>query len=256
MPEKVLRRFLVVDRLKLIYCALPKVASTNWRRRLAELSSGQKLDWRKINPLAIDTENFMEKHGVKNFRRYTNEEIKQRLNDYFKILFVRHPIERMLSAYRDKLGESAWEHPTDFAWHKAYNQFILTKYRKDHEIVKTGTEILVAPWEFVSALIDESNNGRVQDVHWDPMHPVIFPCFISYDFVGKFETLGEDVKYLGELLVQNFQLLSHTRESMVKSVYTDMYNSLTEHLSKEDIAKLWNLYKYDMEIFGYKEYPF
>ena len=40
---------------------------------------------------------------VKRLVQYSPEEIKYRLENYYKFMFVRHPFDRILSAWRDKL---------------------------------------------------------------------------------------------------------------------------------------------------------
>lgn len=45
-------------------------------------------------------------HSTGVFRRlanYTTEEVEQKLSTYNKLIVVRHPFERLLSAYRNKL---------------------------------------------------------------------------------------------------------------------------------------------------------
>ena len=36
-------------------------------------------------------------------RYYTAEEMRHRLKHYYKYMFTRHPLDRVLSAYKDKL---------------------------------------------------------------------------------------------------------------------------------------------------------
>ena len=63
--------------------------------------------------------------GFTYLTKYTTPEIKWRLKTYFKFMFVRNPVKRVLSAYRDKfnIGEE-----------KFYTRFgrkIMSKYHND-----------------------------------------------------------------------------------------------------------------------------
>ncbi len=41
--------------------------------------------------------------GFKLLNTFTTKQIEFRLKNYFKFMFIRHPLERVLSAYRDKV---------------------------------------------------------------------------------------------------------------------------------------------------------
>ena len=46
----------------------------------------------------------MSRHGMKRLYMYSDDEIQERLKTYFKFLVVRHPMQRLVSAFRDKFG--------------------------------------------------------------------------------------------------------------------------------------------------------
>ena len=78
----------VDDKQKFIYCVVSKVATTTWKSLLARPrgnlpGTNRWIMWRRLT-------------------EYTEEERSHRLNTYFKFLFVREPIHRMLSAYKNK----------------------------------------------------------------------------------------------------------------------------------------------------------
>ncbi|KAJ7385577.1 Carbohydrate (chondroitin 4) sulfotransferase 13 [Desmophyllum pertusum] len=83
--------FIVVDDVhKIIYCTIPKVGTTTWKRILADLRG-------LGNDVRIHRWNLWRR-----FYEYTEEEKSQRLQTYFKFLFVREPLARLVSAFKDK----------------------------------------------------------------------------------------------------------------------------------------------------------
>ena len=78
----------VNDNLKLIYCVIPKVGTTTWKRVIAKSREIQP----RINRWIL----------WKRLSNYTEEERNERLKKYFKFVFVREPLQRLLSAYKNK----------------------------------------------------------------------------------------------------------------------------------------------------------
>lgn len=58
------------------------------------------------------------------YPRHTAEELNKYLNDSVSFLIVRHPFERLLSAYRDKL-----EHSLPHTFHSNLGAHIVWNYR-------------------------------------------------------------------------------------------------------------------------------
>ena len=86
-------RFIVIKKLKLVFCFIPKVSCTTWKRVLytAE-NNGEKLEGAT--------------HNNKHFswlQDYSIAERQKTFNTYYKAMFVREPFARLASAYRDKI---------------------------------------------------------------------------------------------------------------------------------------------------------
>ena len=80
----------VNDDYKIIVTTINKVGSSNWRRFMQDLHKISSENFRKAWP------------PLKLIRARPTVEIQQNLKEYTKVLFVRHPLVRLLSAYRDK----------------------------------------------------------------------------------------------------------------------------------------------------------
>uniref|UniRef100_A0A2K5YBB2 Carbohydrate sulfotransferase n=2 Tax=Mandrillus leucophaeus TaxID=9568 RepID=A0A2K5YBB2_MANLE len=97
-PED-LRHVLVDDAHGLLYCYVPKVACTNWKRVLLALSGQTRGD-----PRAIPAHEAHAPGRLPSLADFSPAEINRRLRAYLAFLFVREPFERLASAYRNKLA--------------------------------------------------------------------------------------------------------------------------------------------------------
>ena len=165
-------------------------------------------------------------------------------------MVVRHPFERILSAYRDKLENSTagHEHGT-FHFYEKYGRKIVNKYRKNHSNQQLKREPSFE--EFVHYLID-TDLALYADDHWIPYYLYCTPCLIDYDFIVHFETLKEDVDLLltaiGEETGPEWK---HSTYSNAKSSRTALIQSYYDQLSEQTIGKLYDKYRVDFELFGY-----
>ena len=177
-----LSNILVSDRYKTLFCFVPKVACGNWKRIFLVLN-GQFNSTTEISGFTAH-----ESGLVDTLDKYSTNEIRLKLQTYKKIVFVREPLERVLSAYRNKF--------TTVLHRRIFNQRvgkkIITMYRKN--LTKEVTdEDHVTFNEFVKYLIGLSPMEK-PDIHWDQQYNICSPCDINYDFIGKYETLKSDVE--------------------------------------------------------------
>ncbi|KAI4883985.1 hypothetical protein NFI96_003366 [Prochilodus magdalenae] len=130
IPNKELEHLIVDEQHGIIYCYVPKVASTNWKRLMIVLSESLLADGVPYqNPLDIPVElihrsslkctfnKFLKRYG-----KYSHDLMKIKLKKYTKFLFVRDPFVRLISAYRNKF-EQKNEH-----FYKKFAVIMLKKY--------------------------------------------------------------------------------------------------------------------------------
>jgi len=89
-------QFFVSDRRQYIYCFSPKVACSSWKLTLLRLT-GKDLS-RITDVHRVEQTNTV----LKRLDYYNATERETRLKKYFKFMFVREPLERLVSAYKDK----------------------------------------------------------------------------------------------------------------------------------------------------------
>lgn len=141
------------NRYKTLFCYVPKVACSNWKRIFLVLNGHfnttgeiERIVAHRSPPL--DTLN-----------RYSDKEIRHKLKTYKKMTFVREPLERIVSAYRNKF---AYDYKRMF--HHKFGIKIIEKYRKN--LTREITDEDHATFnEFVKYLIDLRPEDT-REVHW------------------------------------------------------------------------------------------
>lgn len=177
---------------------------------------------------------------------YPSDEIVYRLNTYYKFLFVRHPFERLVSAYRNKFIDSY--NLTLFK--KLYGRRIIRHFRKnpDAKSLRTGEGVSFS--EFVNYLF--KSDPEYMDQHWKQYDLLCHPCLISYDYVGRFENLIPEANELLETLqVRDVTEFPSNMSSKYKQSSSNLAKEYFKTLSREEVEELHNLYRHDFNMFGY-----
>lgn len=230
---QVARQLFVDENYKFIYCEVPKVGCSNWKKIVLLLTLNLSRDIFEVSQKEIHQTNLL-----KRLSSYPPEQQEELLNSFTKAMFTRHPLERLVSAYRDKLlGNEPYYSGT------VANE-IKALFRKDKNF--TGA---VTFQEFVNYIV--TSNKEYLDVHWKPMSLLCDPCNIQYDILGKYETLEDDVNHtLNRIRVPEIVRYPDSK------FYTQRTNKnlTTQYLRKLDwnqIQKLMELYQLDFSLFNY-----
>ncbi|XP_019722339.1 carbohydrate sulfotransferase 8 isoform X1 [Hippocampus comes] len=173
------KNIFVEDKHKLLYCQVPKAGCSNWKRTLMVLA-GIASDPQTINHDTAHIGN-----PLKTLNNFDRQGIMRRLGSYTKVLFVREPLERIVSAYRDK-----FENPNEY-YHTLFGKPIISKYRPNasRSALESGNGVTFQ--EFVQYLLDVHRPVGI-DIHWEAANQLCNPCLIDYDFIGKFENMEEE----------------------------------------------------------------
>ncbi|XP_072041420.1 carbohydrate sulfotransferase 14-like [Amphiura filiformis] len=107
ITNDVLRHILVSDAHNLLYCYIPKVACTNWKGVILTLNG--KYDYPSVHRTYIPS-----------LENFSPEEREKRLQNYTKIMIVRNPHERALSAYNEKYVSDTDNNFMDDHWREMY----------------------------------------------------------------------------------------------------------------------------------------
>ncbi|WP_196137745.1 sulfotransferase family 2 domain-containing protein [Aliikangiella sp. G2MR2-5] len=145
---------------------------------------------------------------------------REDFNEYFKFAFVRNPYERILSTYKYSFKQFK-EHPkTSVAFVTRFKSF----------------ENFVLEW------VNRKNISKHYFFYTQERYISDQTGKLLVDYIGKFETVDEDFKFVARKLNIDKELM-HTNKSPKRkeeTVYT------------EDMAnKVFNVYKNDFMLFGY-----
>ncbi|XP_011505455.1 PREDICTED: carbohydrate sulfotransferase 11 [Ceratosolen solmsi marchali] len=232
--------FLVNRDHHLIWCNVFKAASTSWMYNFNLLAgySSQFLKSSKAVPVSL---------ARQKYPRPTAEELAKFLNDSISFLIVRHPFERLLSAYRDKL-----EHSLPHTFHSKLGSYIVSHYRTKSPKSggKRGPRYPLFE-EFIKWLLCEWKVGNELDMHWTPIVNFCTPCQVRFDVIAKFETLHDDQNYLikqahvGHIIKPEWK--NPSRGVQTKDVIKQYFSQL----SKTQIKDLYEMFRYDFILFDY-----
>ncbi|XP_068432564.1 carbohydrate sulfotransferase 8-like [Clinocottus analis] len=239
------KNLFVEDKYKLLYCQVPKAGCSNWKRTLIVLAG------LAANAQSIQHDTVHEGHYLRELNTFDRKGIMHRLETYTKVLFVREPLERMVSAYRDK-----FENPNNY-YHSLFGKPIISKYRTNPspEALKTGNGVTFK--EFVQYLLDVHRPVGM-DIHWEQANQLCNPCLIDYDFIGKFENMEEESNFLLRLTgaPPNVKLPSFKdRNPADKRTSTNITQKYFSQVSTLERQRIYDFYYTDYLMFNYTK-PF
>lgn len=232
--KTLLQHVLVNDKYRFLYCYIPKVACSNWKRVLKVLSGTLE---------SVDVSIKMDHRSDLLFLSSLKpEEIRYRLLHYFKFMFVREPMERLLSAYRNKFGEIQ-------SYQKKYGVEIIKRYRKGRakDPAVTGDDVTFV--EFVRYLLEE--DVEHMNEHWMPMSNLCQPCAVSYDFIGSYERLETDAEFVLQSIRAPASLHFPERQAWYKPVTTETLHYYLCTLPQKLLQELLPKYILDFSLFAY-----
>ena len=109
------------DNMRFLYCKIGKAACTSWLRVLLRLTgnpAAQRLAAKTRNVIHSAYQHYLTPHQLKPVQLSRGP-----FNAYYKFMFVREPLERLVSAFRDRL----FRVPAYFALRRS----IVRKFRRN-----------------------------------------------------------------------------------------------------------------------------
>ena len=213
---------LISDRFRVLGCKAAKVASTNLQRIFYILDGVTN----KTNTDAIK-KGAAGKHTIQYSRKKNTENLNYSLHSYTTFMFVRHPLERILSAFRD-------EKPGIYKKYKRQNKKINFTVYIDHILEHKG--------HFAKPL--------------RPIYQLCKPCQVQYNFIGSLDDFDEDIKtILDDVGAQNVVSIPKRNQTGYRQKKSSaVVNQYYSDIPLEKIKQLENIYKTDYFLFGFDRY--
>lgn len=121
--------FLINKQYHIIWCNVFKAASSSWMYNFNILAGYKPTFLQHTNQVALQL-------ARQKYPRPTVNELNTALNDSIAFLIVRHPFERLLSAYRDKLQNALAN-----TYHQKLGFRIIEKYRPGAKKIKVSQDL-------------------------------------------------------------------------------------------------------------------
>uniref|UniRef100_V9KZL4 Carbohydrate sulfotransferase n=1 Tax=Callorhinchus milii TaxID=7868 RepID=V9KZL4_CALMI len=248
IPKREFGSFIAIDNVKLVYCAVPKVACSNWKRVLAIVSNSTVYKDLAHLPPGIEHGLFDKWKSDKDLKTF----VQLRLDTHKTFIFVRHPFVRLISLFRNK-----FESPNSYVFHHVAR--MLRLYGNVSNIPENSKKLFemgIKPTftHFIQYLLDPKNEKGFFNIHWRQVYQICHPCQIDYDFIGKIETMDKDITYLMNLLNLKvaFQFPSKYQSATTNNLLRKYFGDVPINL----IEKLYKLYEPDFVLFGYSRPQF
>ena len=228
-----LTRILVDDNYRFLFCSVPKIACTNWKWVMLRLRGRTK----------SELKGRVHTYNLPNLSDSPPREVQRRLRNFFKFVFVRDPLKRLVSAYRNKfLRKNPY-------FHKRYGRRIAKRYRNtDSNIKHNGSDITFT--EFLQYVGD--SNLEDMNPHWMPISELCQLCQMKYDFIGSFEKLREDSERVLRLVNVSRNINFPQKQRRWYKPYNPY--ELIDRVPSDILQKALDKYSTDYKLLSYKPY--
>ena len=176
----------------------------------------------------------------------TDEERLYKIKTYYKFMFVRNPLERLLSAFLNKLAS-----PIDFMkmdTFEMHKRSILQKYRPQD--IKKWTkahgklELQVSFSDYIHWIIDSDN--ALLNEHFASIINDAHPCQIKYHFYGNFKMYSSDMAQVLKKLNASAEYFwdqsehkpGHETKDYLQYYYSQLSEKLKHHLFEKFYQEL------------------
>uniref|UniRef100_A0AAG5DTG8 Carbohydrate sulfotransferase n=1 Tax=Anopheles atroparvus TaxID=41427 RepID=A0AAG5DTG8_ANOAO len=217
----------------LLYCLVFKSGTSSWLYNFNSWAGYTDYEIMHIDNLLLARQFYPKENRVT---------LMNSMEHSFSFIIVRHPFERLISAFEDRLVSMK---------NAYYSRVSRAIYRRYHP---TGNGV-ISFRDFVQYILEDvehnNNNTNALDIHWCPVNNLCTPCLARYDFIVKMETYDQDI----QLLIRAAHLegkvklvhINHVRQEALDDLIHKYFSQLTE----KQMDALYRIYETDFELFGY-----
>ena len=228
-----------------IFCSIPKAGCTSWLYILGNDSQPLKSSLTNssssyLDHIAHQSVHRLKKRGLHKLSMYPESQRREMLNKAFTFLVVRHPLERLASAFRDKFEMIQAGNPDKVATDLYDTQTRLIARKLDIVIRHDLTFK-----QFIMYLVKTEPADYNQ--HWRRYVDLCHPCEIQYDYIASTESMRTDSEEIFRRIGLNNVVLPHLHQYSKGESYIDYYKTIPSILIKQ----IYNIYYLDFVLFGY-----
>ena len=264
--------FMDVKELNLRWCKISKVGSTTWNTYLSQfapLCEGGRVwakycvpeQWALEYPHKLTRKEWKTKGRILDFNK-----------DTFNLLIVRHPFERIVSAYQSKFENNRY---SGYKYFKVYGKDAMLKYRvvpenltegdKEALLRKTSNYIESGmssspdpsnpyenpPWPTFSELSAAILFDGIYERHWWPIDELCLPCSINYTAIAWMSTLDRDSAFVMRSIGINETGWPIQSNASPGKPTEEVWKEYFSTLSRELMEKYMTFYQKDCTLFGF-----
>ena len=165
---------------------------------------------------------------------------------YFNFIIVRHPLEKLVSGYRNKI-----EKPFNGNFQRRFGSLMLRMNRKNLSEAEYRAGKGVTFHEFINYILKTPMNKI--DEHFAGMQRLCHICNTKYDFIADMSTLYDDSDTILKLIgwYDRHKFPRGSKDNYKKGV-VDIAPEYINRLSDDVLNKVYEKFKDDFEAFGYK----
>ena len=237
IPLTRLQKLVFSDKAKLMICALPSSGYKTFFHRLISLVEGRII-------LTNNSKDIYHKITVGSGDSYQAAKrgayirMSKRLENYTKVLFHRHPFDRLVDIYVSQEGFSRLTlNNTSDALAPLMSYVRLLKYDKNYPYRKMSFN------KFIKYVI---HSARISLHPWRSLYDTCMPCVYGYDTIIGWENRHIETMRLVEKLG-----ISWPSHGMPLSGSDRLWQNYYMSVDTKDIKILLNMYERDMQMFSY-----
>jgi chondroitin 4-sulfotransferase 11 len=178
---------------------------------------------------------------------------------FTRVMFVRHPFERLASAYKERIAILEKDRIQPEPHYTAVRKTICrryTRFNSTHNPLwgRHPCEEFIPPFEhFVQYILMTAATPigvARMDAHWQPYTVVCQVCSFKYNYIGKYETFNDDFTFLLKRL--NVSDWNNQKRRGASGHTTRDYQQLFSSLPDDLICRLKRIYIDDFRLFNYR----
>ena len=183
------------------------------------------------------------------------------LGNYFTFTVVRHPFDRLVSAFRDRIlkgctAQAKYHIPQIFHMTRKQLLYLGTSVLFDDTSGCIKSSFLPTFQEFIQYIVQHPDT--YDNLHWITYDKHCSPCLVEYDAIIKLETAQQDEEYvlsqsdMNQYLNLEYKHFKTNGNGTNDHLRADYFANITCH----QLDQLEQAYHMDLQLFEYDTEPF